>query len=158
MKLVLMLMFGICCFSHSTMAQMSDVCTISAIVVPSNVKESDAEKFALTELGKVDISRVTEGTTLPNTFRIPGTKLYAYVEIFFDDDMKFYDSLHDALTVSIVFSTSRRRTNKSVVALTSTSAALDENFKQIDVMGFAKTLKHRVGVNVSCRGKKPKDD
>ncbi len=156
MKVFFLIGLGIFSLHHNVMAQESDVCTISAIVVPLGVREADLEKFKPTELGRVDISRVTEGTTFPNTFRIVGTKLYAYVEIFFDDDMKFYDGLHDALTVSIVLSTSRERTTKSVIALSSTSVALDENFKQVDVLGTAKTAKHKVGINVSCRGNKPK--
>jgi hypothetical protein len=139
-------------------AQESDVCTISSFVIPSTAKEKDIEKYKPWEVGKVDISHVTEGTRLSRTFRVKGTKLWTYVEIFFDDDMKFFDSLYDAMTVDVVFSTGRKRTKNNIVGLTTGQTAFDENFKQTDIVGYAKLPGKLIGVLVSCRGKKPNDE
>jgi len=156
MKLAIGLFLILALTAIRILAQESDVCTISSFVIPSTAKEQDIEKYKPIEVAKVDISRVTQGTRLSRTFRVQATQLWTYVEIFFADDMKFYDSLYEAMTIDIVFSTARKRTKNNIVSLTTTQTAFDDGFKQTDVVGYAKAPGKRIGILVSCRGKKPK--
>jgi hypothetical protein len=158
MRLFAVLIFVITFAAARSIAQQSDIYVISSFVVPSAVKEKDIDKYKPTEVAKVDISKVTEGTRLSRTFRVQGTRLWTYVEIFFDDDMKYYDSLYDAMTVDVVFSTARKRTKYNIVGIATSQSAFDENFRQVDTVGYAKLPGKRIGVVVSCRGKKPKDE
>ena len=102
---VLMLTLSICFFQHKTIAQTSDVCTDLSYCCPVECEGvGRGIKFTLTELGRVDISGVTEGIQhYLNTFRIPVTKRYAYVEISSTMTLKFYDSLHDAVNCAVSF-------------------------------------------------------
>jgi hypothetical protein len=158
MRVVFGFLIGIALFGINTTAQKPEVCTISWLVVPSAATENDVDRYKPVDIATIDISGVTEGTRESRTFRIPGTSLWAYVELFFDDDMKFYDSLYPALSVDVVFSTAKRRTKTNVVGLTATHTAFDERFKQTEVAGIVRVPGKRVEVLVVCRGKKPKDE
>jgi len=136
----------------------TDVCTISSVAVPLKTRKQNIEKLRPNELAKIDISGVTEGSQISRSLRIPGTSLYTYVEVFFDDDLKFYDNLHDAITVWILVLRNRQRTDGNTISKVRTQIAFDEHFKQSSVTTAVKYGGKRVAVEVMCRGKKVVDE
>ncbi len=93
---------------------------------------------------------------IQKTYRIPGTKLYAYVEVFFDDDLEFYDHyFNDAITVWALILKSRQRTSQSTLSMARGQTFYDKNFKKLDITTSVITNGRINAVNVICTAKKP---
>lgn len=133
----------------------SGTCTVSSLSAPAGVSQAAADRIPDVPLAKIDISRVTEATSKPRTFKIPNSQLYAHVGIFLNNDMRVNGSLHDSLTVWILITTRRSQADRHVIATTRVQDAFDENFTQQDVTARAKWEGRIVLVNVGCVGKKP---
>ncbi len=134
-------------------AQDSNACVISALSLrdtPSALRKIENSKPK--ELSKFDFSGVTEGTRYSRNIRIPGTDLYTYVEVFFDDDMKFHGNLTSAISIYLLISKSKRRTQNSVLSFAVTQSSYDDGFKQIDLATRAKNRGKLAMVQVVCTG------
>lgn len=134
-------------------AQNKDECIISALTSAVALKKLESSKPV--EIGRIDISKVTEGTRYDGNIKIPGSTLYTYVEIVFDDDMSFHGDLYSAISVYLLISTSRIRNRKSTIGFAVSQSAYDEGFKQLDLTTSALNRERRSVINVLCRIKKP---
>src|SRR5436309_1938863 len=115
-----------------------DQCVISFLA--SSVKElrwAAKDEKPPKELGKIDISGVTEGTEISKTYRIPNSQLHVLVELLFDDDLSLDlgNGRHvprDAITLWLTVWNGRKRNPKSVLAITINQAAFDQySFRSI---------------------------
>ena len=112
----------------------NDKCVISYLAGSANELKRDVKnEKPPVELGKIDISSITEGTEINKTYRIPNTQLRILVELLFDDDLN-----HDlgegksvpanAMTLWLTVWNGPKRDVKTILAATSNQASLDHYF------------------------------
>ena len=106
-----------------------------------------------TELGRIDISKVTEGTGISKTYRIPNSQLNVLVELLFDDDLSLeLDNGRvptDAMTLWLTIWNGPKRNPKSVLAMAINQSAYP-NFVRSITTAYATKGSKSYFVLVDC--------
>ncbi|MGB7202956.1 MAG: hypothetical protein WBD16_11950 [Pyrinomonadaceae bacterium] len=111
-----------------------DQCVISFLASSTNELRRDVKKDKPpTELGKIDISHVTEGTEINKTYRIRNSQLRVLVELLFDDDLSrdLGGGAHvptDAMTLYLTVWNGPKRNVKSVLTTASNQTAFNNPY------------------------------
>jgi hypothetical protein len=124
---------------------------------------NDGELPELKRLGEIDISKVTEGTTIDETYQIPNSRLHVLVELLFDDDLSrdLGGGAHvpaDAMTVWLTVWSGAKRNPTSVLAHTSNQAAFAQYYFRSITTVYARNGPKIYFVFADCTADSDKED
>jgi hypothetical protein len=116
-----------------------------------------------TRLGRIDISQVSEGTTIEKTCQIPNSRLHVLVELLFDDDLSrdLGGGAHvptDAMTIWLTVWNGSKRNSTSVLAHTINQAALTSYYFRSITTVYAKNGSKIYFVLADCTADSGKED
>jgi hypothetical protein len=141
-----------------------DQCVISFLASSTNELRRDIKKDKPpTELGKIDISQVTEGTTIDKTYQIPNSQLHVLVELLFDDDLSrdLGGGAHvptDAMTVWLTVWNGPKRNSTSVLAHTINQSAFTPYYFRSITTAYARNRSKIYFVLADCTADSGKED
>ena len=132
--------------------KLANRCVVS--YTSTTASEMKTEKpLKIKAIGSIDISGVTEGTLLRDTYRFGRTGMFGHVEILFDDDMRYGPIPTDAMTIYLAISNGRKRTKVSTVGTSVTQTAFDDNFKRSIVVAYGRHRGREYALMVDCQGR-----
>jgi hypothetical protein len=139
-------------FSQKQAEFPKDECVIS-VREYRNAKSLDSKKSKASnkEIGKF-IPNNSEGEVTQRRFRIPNSKLFAFANVYYDDNMLYDGYPHAAIAITLAVSRNRKLSPLSVISI-GTVHAQYEDFAQISVLVLARSRNKLFDVCMICRRK-----
>jgi hypothetical protein len=143
-----------CLGQDTTQAQNDPVTECILYFVDDAKKAQETGDDKMTEVGRFLPRFGGEGTFSFKRFRIPKTKLFVFGSVNYEDDLKFDDSLHDAMTIGVRVTRSASQNPKSWIAGAEMQIEYTNNFNAANLDILVNRQGKYSAVRMSCQRKK----